>query len=149
MEHDDPHTALMDAVKIEPLALQEEFVRLPSDLAYWNARYADAQRTFLVRKLELDQLNARLRIELRERLLVTESKVTESMVDSRVELDDRYGNARLAMVEAEADKMHKYGAVDALRAKRDMLVSLGAHVRAEMQHDPQLRDESRGAKLNG
>lgn len=65
----DVEDYLASTVSVEPMALEEEFVRISSDLAYWNMRYADAHRAFALAKLTLDQLTARLHLEMRESLM--------------------------------------------------------------------------------
>lgn len=142
-----------DSVFIEPVALEEEFVRMPADLAYWGAQYARSVRGYLIADMEFDRTEAEVRILVRERLLseaapdpsekpAKRGTVTESMVAAKVELDEDYQAARLALIEAEAEKVRVYGIVEAVKAKRDMLISLGANQRAEMKGDPVLRRDA-------
>jgi hypothetical protein len=138
----DVEQYLTDCVQLEPMALQEEYVRIAPDLAYWNQKFATAQETFLRAKYALDELEAKLYIEHRERLVNSGAKFTEALIDSTVRSDPRIHDARDDLVRAESDKWKMNGVVDAVRTKRDMLVSLGAHVRAEMQGDPSLRHEA-------
>lgn len=136
---------LYDSIRIEPVALQEEYVRMPADLAYWNARFASAYERFATTKVQLSRLEALKRIEHRERLLADTPKVTESMVEAAVAGDPSVQEIQDDLIAAEVDKVRMNGVVDAVRTKRDMLVSVGAHVRAEMQHDPMVRNQSRDA----
>lgn len=146
--HDlDVDEYLADCVQVYPEALQEEYVRIPADLAYWNARNSAANRNHLVTKMNRERTVARLQIETRAAFEVAGKKATEALVDATVTMSDEYGVARMAEIEAEVEKAKLSGVVDAIRAKRDMLISLGAHVRAEMQGDPSLREMSRGRKL--
>lgn len=133
--------SLYEAVQIEPLALQEEFIRTPRDLAYWNERYRNANQAFLESKIELERVEARQRIWHRERLVNEGGKVTESMVDAAVAMDDELYAARMEHVKKEVEKTRVNGVLDAIRAKRDSLISIGAHVRAEMGHDPTIRGQ--------
>lgn len=143
--HDlDVDAYLADSVQIYPEAIQEEYVRLPSDLAYWGQRYTDALRAFLTAKVNLDRTEARLKIACRAELEAKNSKVTESMVSAAVDQHPEMEAARLGHIATEVEKVRLGGVLDAIRAKKDMLVSLGAHVRSEMEHDPLLRDQSRG-----
>jgi hypothetical protein len=145
--HDmDVDDYLRDSVIIEPLALEEEFVRLPSDMAYWGQRYANALRASMIAGIELKRSQALLRIEHRIQLLDqladnSKAKVTESMVDSAVELDPMYQVVQLRFVEAEVETVRLKQLLEAVRTKRDALVSLGSHIRAEMRNDPQIREE--------
>lgn len=140
---DDPEKYFLECTQIVPEAIHEEYVRLPADLAFWNARYADAQQAYLDSKAELDILERELYMVVREDLEASGGKVTEKMVDSAMALSEVWKDARRALAKAEGEKHRLFGKLDAVRAKRDMLISLGAHLRAEMQGDPRLRDESR------
>lgn len=162
---------LAECVQITPELISEEFVRTPADLAYWNARYADGVRTHLKAKLHLDMVQrdgakevaeatARARIECREEIQSQNDKrVTESMVEAAVETHapllaarekaaSAEVQARFAFIEAEAQKAELYGFVDAIRTKKEMLISLGAQLRKEMEGDPTIREHaSSGARL--
>lgn len=130
---------LKDCVAIEPLAIQEEFTRLPADLAYWNDRYAAALRAHLLAKLDSEETHSRLYIAHRERMLAAGVKPTESQVEAQIDNDPEMHQARLAMVDSEVDKGRLRGIVDAVSTKRDMLVSLGSHIRTEMEGDLVIR----------
>ena len=120
---------------------------MASDLAYWGQRYAAAVREHLISKIVVERTTSELRIVLREKLTAENPKPpTESMVDSAVNTHDAMDKARARMVEAEVEKVRLNGVLDAVRTKRDMLVSLGAHVRAELQGDPSLRHEARARR---
>lgn len=129
-----------DCVRVEPLALEEEFVRLPADLAYWNAQYSEAFRRYQLAKLYVEKLSAQLSLLVREDLQSqTRGRVTIAEVEMSVQVSPEYQAARAAEVEAEAEKVRLYGVVDAIRSKKEMLISLGAHMRAEMGADPSIR----------
>lgn len=138
---------LKDSVDVEPTLLQEEFVRLPADMAYWNERYSKAMKEHLMGKLNVDRLYAMLQIEMRETLLAEGQKTTEALVSARIEVHPKYQEARLALVSAEAEAARLKGVLEAVRAKREMIVSLGAHLRVELQHDPIIREHMRGKRL--
>lgn len=130
-------------VKIEPLALEEEFVRLPGDLAYWNGRFADLYCYWQERKQVTDQLCRVLSIQYRESLAVnTKGRVTIGEVEEQVVLNADYKDAKSKEIQAEVEKIRVQGVVEAIRAKKDMLVSLGAHMRAEMGGDLSVRSQS-------
>jgi hypothetical protein len=131
---------IRSATQIEPIAINEEFVRLPGDLAYWNGVYADAVRNLLDAQRLSDAGEARIREGYRAK--VTE-KVTEKYLDSCVAMDADFAKLREAEDDAEANKARAAGIVDAIRAKREMLVSLGAHMRAEMQPGPTINTMER------
>lgn len=148
---------LADTVQIEPLALEEEFIRLPADLAYWNERYSQAVRAFLVSKIEAERCEARLHMEVRTRLAAAAPEGAKSKgptvadIEAAVESQPELQAARMRALDAEVDKVRLQGVLDAVRAKRDMLVQLGARARIEMEADPVIRDRiaARNAQREG
>ena len=131
------------AVHIEPLALSEEFARVPSDIAYWNEVYAQSYHVWLELKLARERTWAQLYQE-KQSFLLTLGKSgkgpTVGEIEAEVTQAPEYLEVRSREIQAEAEKIRSYGMVDALRSKRDMLISLGAHQRAEMEHDPVIRE---------
>lgn len=137
---------LRECVTIEPMALEEEFVRVPSDLAYWGARWADAQKEASLAKLQRDQVEAAIDAEHRMAAASAGEKVTEKVIASRVLTDDRMKAVEIELIEAEARATRARAFCDAVRAKRDMVISLGSQVRAEMQANPTIRDQMAGQR---
>jgi hypothetical protein len=140
------HEAVMEAVAIDPLLLEEEFSGIGSRLAYWNEQYAESFRQFLRAKANYDRTEATRYLAIREELDNGGKKPTEATVKANVEVDDEVVTARLRLVDCEAEKVRLWGVLDALRAKKDALISLGAHIRAEMGGSPSMREQMRGAK---
>lgn len=133
----DVDAYLLQCVNIDPTNLDDEFMRLPGDLAYWNERFAVATRQYLYAKKEYEEERAT------QYLLIKESattKLTVSDLDALVTTHPRVVAVRGQLVEAEADKNAIRCRVDAICAKRDMLQSYGAKIRAELMSDPALRD---------
>lgn len=136
-----------DAVMIEPEALEEEFVRMPADLARWNQLYAEALGRHMEAKAKVDRVYARTFIKLKGAASDDDSpkRRTETDIKSAVELDVGYRAAQDELVTALVEKTRLYGVVDAIRAKRDALISIGAGRRAEL-HPPRIRDDSHNAE---
>jgi hypothetical protein len=143
----DEDQYLDDCTQIEPMALQEEFVRLPGDMAYWASRYATVYKLYLDAKLVRERVTAELKEQHRNRLtLNSKGRVTVDEVESAVLMDANYLEAKSSENALESEKVRLNLIVDALRAKRDMLISIGAHQRAEMQHDPVVRVQEAAAR---
>lgn len=141
VEIQDDASRVSEALDIDEFTLKAEFIRLPADMGYWNARYAEALRLHLRMKHACEMCWAGLDLEYREKQLeVGAKKLTEKGLESSIESDARYIEAKSAEVEAESERWRMRGIVDSLSAKRDMLMSLGAYVRQEMQ-DPLIRDQ--------
>lgn len=138
---------LLQLVQIDPERIQEAFCQLPADLVRWNQIYADVLREHLIQKARVDSTFHRLNIEHRERIIAQGGKATEAMVTAAVETDPEWSSVKLAAIEAEVEKARVNGVCESIRARRDMLISLGSHVRVEMENDPVLRERTRGRKL--
>ncbi len=123
---------LADCVSIDATRINEEFTRLPGDVAYLSELYSQANRAHLVAKAEFEFLEAQRAIYHREVAQDTGRKATEGSIREAVVTDPEYQAGRLRVVEAEAEKQACRGRLDAVMAKKDMLVSLGATLRAEL-----------------
>ena len=133
---------LKQAVQIEPMALEEEFVRLPADIAYWNERHARSLREYLEAKTERERKLGELMCDPKFFEAVEASlgkKPTVEQLKGAVQSDERYIAAKVRENGADVERQRLRGCMDALGTKRDMIVQLGAHVRLEMMHDPVVR----------
>lgn len=140
---------LRACVRIDPLDIQGEYIRIPADLAYWNDRYAEALRVFLGSEIEVKLIRAQMEPQIREMLLNAGGKTTEAQVKAAIDSDENVIDAQRRNVEAEVEKNRHYGILDAIRSKKEMLISLGAHIRVEMAGDPLIRDMQRAASGRG
>lgn len=146
---------LVECVSIEPAALTEEYVRLPANVAYWSERHARTREALLRAKAAREHTAARVRLEVRERLTLImpdgnggkARAPTEATIEAHITLDPDYQQVKLAELEAEVAQLRVAGILEALRAKRDSLVGLGATVRQEMQLEPRIRDEVRHGRV--
>ncbi len=129
---DDEADYLKQSVAITPEALQEEFTRVPSDMAYWGERFAEATgralKAYHARKMAYAE--ALLRIKGVAKL--SGNKLTEADAAAQAEVDPAYQLAVLEEAEAEAGKVAAKTRFDSVVAKKDMVVSIGATQRAEM-----------------
>ncbi len=149
------------AVTIVPLEIQEDFQTLSGHVARWGARLAAA--TDEVRRadhdLKINVKRAELALETGEAQLQRDHraappptmKVTEAALEALVSTDPEYLRLRNQLIEVQADcgealidaqkKRDEISFVmEALDAKKDMLVSLGAHMRAEMEGGISIRE---------
>jgi len=116
-------------IDIDPLDLDSHFRRLPAELAYYNSQYAEAYARQLDAKRNLDQVHA----STYKLVADSEKKMTVAAINAAIESDPIYAEARRELVEAESEKQRLRGKVDVVLAKKEMLISLGAHMRSEMQ----------------
>lgn len=148
MLHDLPvDDYLYASVTVTPEAMEEEFVRAPADIAYWNSLSAQAMKAHLLAKWAAEKTEARLKVEMREQLVAEGKKPTESMVDAAVVLHPDMERDKLAAIEAEVEFVRVRGIAKAVSDKKDVLQSLGATYRAEMEGDPMVRQARREARF--
>lgn len=129
---------LRECVEIDPAQLNDEFIRIPGDLAYWSNAYAAASRDAAVAKLDYERAWAQLYLTLKAENAGNKG-ATVDWLKAACDNDPDVYDAQLLMIEKEAEKVRLRGMVDAVIAKKDMVQSLGAKLREEMRGDPTLR----------
>lgn len=130
---------LMECVEIDQFSLDKEYTNLPGQLAYWNGQYADVYRAHQMAKLRREQEYRRLFSSSAAYLRASNPKTTVGDIEAAVEGDPGYSAVRTDEVELEAETRRLAGVCEAMRGKLQMLISLGAHIRAEMGNDPSVR----------
>lgn len=142
-EHNEvSQSAVRTVTEVDPMLLEEHFAQLPGDLARYNELYAQAFHRLLQAKSAVDREWARIYLETRE----TSEKMTEATLKAHVEVSEDYQAVRAVVIDAEIDKIRLGGILEAIRAKKDALISIGAHIRAEMGGSPAIRERHRGAR---
>jgi hypothetical protein len=111
--------------------LEGECARLPGRVAYVGTQYALAERLASEHKLALKVEEGRLYNQMRAVLEATKGKTTEKAVDHAVVTSDSYQDHVRRLADAEQQAQELRSLLEALRTKRDMLVSIGAGRRAE------------------
>lgn len=135
----DPDKYLNDCQRIYPEAIDEEYVRLSADLAYWSRQYEAALRNDLTADLEVSRAEARADQKVRAEAKLKNEKITEGQVKAAVVLDADFMAAQDRSVEASVAKAKAQNILKAIGAKKEMLISLGAGLRQEMENDPVVR----------
>jgi hypothetical protein len=139
----DPKQFLEESVNIDDLLLDQEFIKLPAQLAYYTAQYADSVRSYLMSKLTVETSRARAHLRLKAEAELGAKKLTVADLDAMTSIDPDYIDAAMELIETDVQRQKLRGIVEAVTAKKDMLQSLGAKLRAEMQGDPMVRNEQR------
>jgi hypothetical protein len=128
----------------DPVLIRDEYIRLPAQIAYRTALLAQAAERRMYAEVQLGKVEADAYRRWRARL-AGDGRVTEGAIKHAVNEDEQYLSALLDLNDALVVEMKAKGICEALRAKRDMLVSLGAQIRVEMAGLPALREQVRGA----
>lgn len=110
--------------------VQAGLSEIPALLARWGHLYADASYAVCTAKLARDQARASVYKAIRATI---GPKLTEAGVDAEVILSISVREAEQALASAEHDKMNIKAMYDALTARGQMLMSLGANLRHENQ----------------
>lgn len=128
-----------DATTIEPAALTEEFVRAPGDIAHWAGLYTEALEGQLLAEANRKRVKEEALLRIKKSAA---DKPTEKVLTALVETDPDYQVAVLEEIRADVKKSKVTGILEAVRAKKDILISLGAHLR----HADELRIYKSGRK---
>lgn len=115
--------------------LDEEFTRLPAYIARWGFLAAEAANDVASAKHNYEKVFATTREEIRADAMAKNLKYTVDQLDGRVTTTLKVIMARDAISEAEMRKAKAIAVCEGLRAKRDMLVQLGASQRAAKETD--------------
>ncbi len=160
----DQEADIRERLRMDPAAVQEEFMRLPGDLAYVAARHARALGEHLRAKARAKRLWGLIRMQAREELesrnadaQVAEDRVaeiarrkpkdvslrvTEAMVEELALQSTLWQEVEQAELAADVAREQARGDLLAMSAKRDMLIQLGSTLRAELQADPVVRERA-------
>lgn len=142
-------------IQVDINDLQGEFVRLPSDLHYWRQEWVtavghEAEATGLRKAAAGAIKDAYATTYQRLKQLKADGAqkaLSEAAIAEAIQLDPEYQEAikaeryqaaheaNMALATARASAM-----VEAIQAKKEMIISLGAHVRAE--RDAGIRDRA-------
>jgi len=137
---------LVECVCIDPDNLNAEYERVPADMAYWSRQHANAEHEYLAAKANIKRAEGSAYERAMQALNddydagALPKKPTEKMVDARASLDAAVEDAYDRLAKAARWRKEVEGYVEAISAKRDMLVSLGADLRKERETEPYIRD---------
>lgn len=159
---------LRDRLKIDPMALEHEFIRCPSDIAYLAAKHARAIGDDLRSEAKRKKLWGLLLIQAREDLDAANDsaqrladataakeghkpkdakiRITESMVEAQAQQLSAWREATENEIDSKVAREIARGNLLAVLAKKDMLVQMGANARAEMERDPSIRNDRRASR---
>ncbi len=122
--------------------LDGEFRRVAGDLYYWATEAAAAEEQVYIAKTNAARAYADSVLRARVRLEGEGRRPTEKILDAEAEADEAVAHEQSRYAAALRRRAELRGLVDAIIAKRDMLISLGATERAQMTMDPTIRDRS-------
>lgn len=133
----------VESLGVDPDNIEEEYVKMTPHLARQNELYAQANREYLHAERKLKKIAAQLWLEY---LYDSDKKPTEHTLKAMVEVDVKFQAAKIACVEAEAKKQKLFGRVEAMRAKKEAVISIGAQLRAEYSGNPAAAERAIGRR---
>ncbi len=126
---------------IAPESVKHEYTLMSASLARQGELLAEASRDAATAKAAKEQRYAEVYIALLEDS-EGEKKPPEAVLKAKVLTNASYQASVQKYIIADYERSKISSDMEALRTKRDMLVSLGAHIRLELRADPSLRDDN-------
>lgn len=121
-------------VAIDPDDLNGEYIRLSSDVAYWSRRSAQIEEEYLRSKAELKEAESRAYLHVRETLSSNAKKApTGPHIEAMAQVHPSVVAANREFADLSGQRKRIHGILDAISAKKDMLVQLGADRRQELK----------------
>lgn len=131
---------LKQCIELEPEVITEEMSRISADYAYWNEKYAMANRVQL--EAEFHEKKTKAQLYLKHREPETGKKApTVDAIDAMVTVDPLFEEAHMKLIAAQAEASYLKGVLETLRTKREMLISVGAHKRQEEKGDVRMMEK--------
>lgn len=113
--------------QIDTSNLQVEFREFPSTLFAWGEAGADAALDYELSNSVYEETRASLYLKIKS----SGDKVTEKHLEALIDTDPSVKEALLKSFAAKRDLDTMKNYVESLRAKKDMLIQLGADARKE------------------
>lgn len=113
--------------------ISKEFKEQASRYAWVAMLAARSEAVWLDTKDAVSQVYAEVDKDVRYNMEMTNTKMTEARVSQAVELDQAYRDAKLAQIDAREQFLILQAIEKAMSMRADMLISLGAQLRAEAQ----------------
>ena len=132
-------------LKIDPGALQAEFVEQPRAFAKWGALAIEARYQEEQAALAVKAAKANADADVRERMETANEKVTEPKVAAGVLLEQGVLDAEEGLREARRTRGLCDVAAESFRQRLQMLIGLGANYRTEAGLDPSIVSEQKAA----
>lgn len=123
------------ATSIEPMAIQEEYCRVPGDLRHYKNLLADAQAVQEQAELDLEKVEGEIWEQFRKLSLPgkKDNKDYRTADETKMSVrgDPRRVKAAGLVIAAKKDAAYAWAIVDAVRSKDGMVRALGADLRED------------------
>lgn len=130
--------ALQIIIPTDENSLSHEYVEIPKYIQWWGVVVANLRANMEAAKNSLDVILARAYLTVKMDLLAKGDKATEKTVDSFIEGRDDVVAAKTQVFKARKLYDEAQAHLEALKAKKEMVIALGFQKRFEM--DMELRE---------
>lgn len=132
------------ALLMDPTAIQEHYCAVPADINRWGQIWAETKARAEEAELALDVWeNTRREKIVRDAADAGEKKPSEDRIDSMVYSDPEYERLKRDHIRLVEDRDRAAETRSALHAKKEMLISLGADLRAQVEYEREIRIRDR------
>lgn len=138
--------AVLEVIEIDPLDIELEYTQIGAQIARYNELHVDALKEQLYAERSVKRTRAKVQLFVRSKAAADGVKMTDSRANAKVESHSKVQRAEIYAIDAKIERERLRGILKNLEGKRDMLISLGAHIRAEMQGNPSLREQYRAQR---
>jgi uncharacterized protein YyaL (SSP411 family) len=130
---EDFSTLIRELTQVDRNNLNQEMANLPSQYAYWNAVLAQAKARLDRAAQDEDRYKASKSVECQEMLRSSGKKATAKDMENYVNSSEDYKTKNDTLITLNQLYLSLKGLVQALYAKKDMLVHLSSNERAELK----------------
>lgn len=132
------------ATSIEPTAIQEEYSAVPADVYRWASAVAERDEVLDYAERDLKSYEARRAVEIVDAVKAEEKVPGEAKITAAIRRESGWVKAVELVAKARRGKADALAVLEAVRAKKEMLISLGATQRLELEREALIRDRERG-----
>ena len=118
--------------KIDKENLDLEFTKFTADYSYYSYQFSIIYTEELKAKARLERIEFLLYKKYRKELGKADKKFTEKLIESSIRTDNNYILAEEEWLKCRERLVYYSNLLKVLDKKKDMLISLGAQMRAEL-----------------
>jgi len=130
---------LNEELAVSEETLEDDFMNQAGKYAWWATLAEIAKNKKERMEAELDEAEAEADRRVRDILELDGVKITEALVKSRIKLDEDYKTAVNNVLEAKKYASILDKVVKALEHRKEMLISVGAHLRSGVDNASEVR----------
>lgn len=134
--------SIEDDLFLDPERITDQLLRQPGQYAYYAGLLARAKERVEQDKLTLDLAISAAQQDIRKNweVLFPTEKMTEKLVDAKVSMEDAVVKAQTQRISSKRKEEDLRAIVEALRHRKEMIITYSADRRAEQDMDFSMKD---------